>query len=170
MNIGHYVAWFWGGAFLMNAVPHVVAGAMGRAFQSPFAKPPGEGLSSSTVNVLWGFFNAVVAWVLLVRVEGFDLLREGLGRHGLEHLLHGELGRIGAERGDCEGTATCGQQHGGNGRRDLLRIRPKCVGHARSNQLLGGKNAVDQTSNSNSGTANPRCGGRVVRAAGRCEK
>src|ERR1700740_3032513 len=68
MNIGHYVAWFWGGAFLMNAVPHVVAGTMGRAFQSPFAKPPGEGLSSSTVNVLWGFLNAVVAWVLLVRV------------------------------------------------------------------------------------------------------
>ena len=73
MNIGHYVAWFWGGAFLMNAVPHVVAGTMGRAFQSPFAKPPGKGLSSSTVNVVWGLFNLLVAWLLVVRAGTFDL-------------------------------------------------------------------------------------------------
>jgi hypothetical protein len=57
-----YVSYFFGGAFLTNAVPHFVNGVMGRPFQSPFAKPPGEGLSSSTINVLWGFFNlAVVA-------------------------------------------------------------------------------------------------------------
>ena len=73
MNFGHYVAWFFGGAFLLNTIPHVVAGAMGHAFQSPFAKPPGEGLSSSTVNVLWGFLNLAMAWVLLVRTGGFDL-------------------------------------------------------------------------------------------------
>ena len=30
------------------------SGLMGRPVQCPFAKPPGEGLSSSTVNVLWG--------------------------------------------------------------------------------------------------------------------
>ena len=56
----HYLAYFGGGAFLANAIPHIVGGVMGRPFQSPFAKPPGEGLSSSTVNVLWGFFNLVV--------------------------------------------------------------------------------------------------------------
>lgn len=72
MNIGHYVAWFWGGAFLMNAVPHVVAGSLGRPFQSPFATPRGQGLSSSTVNMLWGFFNLVVAWGLLARAGSFD--------------------------------------------------------------------------------------------------
>lgn len=72
MNPGHDVAWFVGGAFLPNAVPRVVAGAMGRPFQSPFATPPGQGLSSSTVNVLWGFFNLVVAWGLLMRVGRFD--------------------------------------------------------------------------------------------------
>lgn len=49
-----------GGAFLANAIPHCVSGTMGRPFQSPFAKPPGQGLSSSIVNVLWGFFNLVV--------------------------------------------------------------------------------------------------------------
>ena len=46
---------------------------MGRPFQSPFAKPPGEGLSSSIVNVLWGFFNLVIAYLLLCRVGDFDL-------------------------------------------------------------------------------------------------
>ncbi len=53
----HDLAYFFGGVFLANAVPHYVSGMMGRPFQSPFAKPPGKGLSSSTVNVLWGFAN-----------------------------------------------------------------------------------------------------------------
>jgi hypothetical protein len=68
-----YVSYFFGGAFLSNAVPHFVSGVMGRPFQSPFAKPPGEGLSSSTVNVLWGFFNLAVGYVLICRVGNFDL-------------------------------------------------------------------------------------------------
>jgi hypothetical protein len=69
----HYLAWFFGGAFLSNVIPHLVSGMMGRAFQSPFAKPSGEGLSSSTVNVLWGFLNLVVGYVLVCRVGDFDL-------------------------------------------------------------------------------------------------
>ena len=69
----HYVSWFFGGAFLANAVPHFVSGTMGRTFQSPFATPPGEGLSSSTVNVLWGFFNLMVGYALVCRVGIFDL-------------------------------------------------------------------------------------------------
>ena len=67
------VSYFFGGAFAANAVPHFVSGVTGRAFQSPFAKPPGKGLSSATVNVVWGFFNAVVAYVLIVHVGSFDL-------------------------------------------------------------------------------------------------
>jgi hypothetical protein len=73
----YYVSWFFGGAFLANAIPHFVSGTMGRAFQSPFAKPRGEGLSSSTVNVLWGFLNLVAGYVLVCRVGDFDL-RSGL--------------------------------------------------------------------------------------------
>jgi hypothetical protein len=69
----HLVSYFFGGVFLSNAVPHFVSGTMGRAFQSPFAKPPGEGLSSSTVNVLWGFLNLAVGYVLVCRVGSFDL-------------------------------------------------------------------------------------------------
>jgi hypothetical protein len=73
MNWLWLVSYFFGGAFAANAVPHFVAGAMGQPFQSPFAKPPGKGLSSSTVNVVWGFFNAVVAYLLVARVGAFDL-------------------------------------------------------------------------------------------------
>jgi hypothetical protein len=69
----HYLAYFFGGAFLCNAIPHFVSGVMGSPFQSPFAKPPGEGLSSSLVNVLWGFFNLFVAYLLIGKVGQFDL-------------------------------------------------------------------------------------------------
>lgn len=69
----HLAAYFFGGAFLANAVPHLVSGLMGRPFQSPFAKPPGQGLSSSTVNALWGVFNLMVGYVLVCRVGDFDL-------------------------------------------------------------------------------------------------
>ncbi|RUP08243.1 hypothetical protein [Hyphomicrobium sp.] len=79
------LSYFFGGAFLANAVPHVVSGMMGRPFQSPFAKPPGEGLSSSTVNVLWGFLNLAIGYVLVCRVGDFglkdtaDIIAFGLG-------------------------------------------------------------------------------------------
>lgn len=72
MNWLPLVSYFFAGAFLANAVPHFVSGVTGRPFQSPFAKPPGRGLSSSTVNVLWGFFNAAVGYILLLRVGNFD--------------------------------------------------------------------------------------------------
>ena len=73
MNWLHDVSYLFGGAFLANAVPHFVSGVMGQPFQSPFAKPPGKGLSSSTVNVLWGFANFVIAYLLVIRVGAFDL-------------------------------------------------------------------------------------------------
>jgi hypothetical protein len=67
------LSYFFGGAFLANAIPHSVSGMMGRPFQSPFAKPPGQGLSSSTINVVWGFFNIVVGYALVCRVGSFEL-------------------------------------------------------------------------------------------------
>jgi len=69
----HLIAYFFGGVFFANAIPHTVAGMMGRPFQSPFAKPPGQGLSSSTVNVIWGFFNLAVAYFLLCRLGDFNM-------------------------------------------------------------------------------------------------
>ena len=68
----HDLAYAGGGACLANAVPHYVSGVTWRAFQSPFAKPPGQGLSSSTVNVLWGFANLAAAYGLILRVGSFD--------------------------------------------------------------------------------------------------
>ena len=67
------ISYFFGGAFLSNAVPHIASSSMGRPFQSPFAKPPGQGLSSSTVNVVWGVLNLAVAYVLICRVGDFSL-------------------------------------------------------------------------------------------------
>ncbi|WP_158815024.1 hypothetical protein [Methylocapsa sp. S129] len=88
----HDISYFFGGAFLGNAVPHLVSGMMGRPFQSPFAKPPGEGFSSSTVNVLWGFFNLAVGYVLVCRVGDFDLRSaEHIAVLGLGVLLLGLL-------------------------------------------------------------------------------
>lgn len=71
------ISYFFGGVFLANAVPHVVSGMMGRPFQSPFAKPPGKGLSSSIVNVLWGFFNIVIGYLLICHIGDFDLRDTG---------------------------------------------------------------------------------------------
>jgi hypothetical protein len=73
MDWMHDLAYFAGGAVLTNSIPHFVSGVMGRPFQSPFAKPHGVGLSSSTVNVVWGFFNLAVAYLLICRVGSFDL-------------------------------------------------------------------------------------------------
>jgi hypothetical protein len=75
-----YLSYFFGGAFLANALPHLINGISGSAFQTPFAKPPGKGLSSSTVNVLWGFFNLAVSYVLVLRVGSFSL-------HNLFHAI-----------------------------------------------------------------------------------
>src|SRR5579864_4115783 len=70
-----YVAYFFGGAFLVNAVPHFVSGVSGRSFPTPFASPPGKGLSSPTVNVLWGTLNAVVGYFLVCHVGEFHIRR-----------------------------------------------------------------------------------------------
>ncbi len=68
----HDIAYFFGGAFLANAVPHYVNGVSGHPFQSPFAHPPGEGLSPALVNVAWGFANCIIGYLLLAKVGTFD--------------------------------------------------------------------------------------------------
>ena len=61
----HYIACFFAGAFLANFVPHFVQGISGHSFPSPFSNPPGEGLSSPTINVVWGLINLVIGYILL---------------------------------------------------------------------------------------------------------
>jgi hypothetical protein len=60
-----YVAWFFAGAFLTNAIPHVVKGVCGERFPTPFASPRGVGESSAVINVLWGFCNIAIGGALL---------------------------------------------------------------------------------------------------------
>jgi hypothetical protein len=82
-----YVAYFFGGVFLVNSVPHFTNGVSGRRLPTPFASPLGKGQSSPTVNVLWGTFNLAVGYLLLGRVGEFDLHRTSqvlaLGAGGL---------------------------------------------------------------------------------------
>lgn len=68
-----YLACLFGGVFLANCLPHLVAGVSGRSFPTPFATPPFRGPSSPVVNVLWALFNLAVAYALLVLVSGLDL-------------------------------------------------------------------------------------------------
>jgi hypothetical protein len=60
----NYLAIFFSGAFFANAVPHFVSGVSGDKFPSPFAKPPGKGLSPPTLNVLWAGLNLIIGYVL----------------------------------------------------------------------------------------------------------
>jgi hypothetical protein len=100
MEWAQILSYFFGGAFLTNAVPHFVSGVMGRPFQSPFAKPHGEGLSSSTVNVLWGFLNLAIGYALICRVGDFDLratsdvVALGLGVLGMGLVMARMFGRF----------------------------------------------------------------------------
>jgi hypothetical protein len=59
-----YVACFFAGAILTNVVPHFVHGISGDRFPTPFAHPPGRGLSSPTVNILWALANLLVGFIL----------------------------------------------------------------------------------------------------------
>jgi hypothetical protein len=59
-----YLSCFGAGLFLANGVPHFVQGVSGNGFPTPFARPPGKGLSSAIVNVWWGLLNLVVGALL----------------------------------------------------------------------------------------------------------
>jgi len=60
----HYIAGFFAGVFLTNVVPHFVNGISGNAFPTPFANPPGKGLSSPLINILWALLNLLIGYLL----------------------------------------------------------------------------------------------------------
>jgi hypothetical protein len=64
MNWHEYLACFFAGAVLANVVPHFVHGISGNRFPTPFAKPPGKGLSSPLVNTAWALLNLVIGAIL----------------------------------------------------------------------------------------------------------
>ena len=64
MTYTHALACFFAGLLCANTVPHFVHGISGNRFPTPFAHPPGKGLSSPTVNVVWALFNLAVGYIL----------------------------------------------------------------------------------------------------------
>ncbi|MEG3125939.1 hypothetical protein [Sphingomonas sp. GB1N7] len=100
MLIFTYFFWFLAGAFLANAIPHLVSGLTGRPFQTPFAKPPGIGLSRSTTNVLWAFANLAAGWALLFHIGQFNASSlsnvgaAGLGALAISLYLASHFGKL----------------------------------------------------------------------------
>jgi small-conductance mechanosensitive channel len=93
----NYIAAFFAGVFLANVVPHYVNGVSGNGFPTPFANPPGLGLSSPLINVLWALLNLVIGyflfkggkvsgnkWALVLFFIGISLISIQLGMH-FEH-------------------------------------------------------------------------------------
>ncbi len=64
-GFGTYALLFLAGALLCNCIPHLATGLRGEAFPTPFADPPGKGLSSPLLNFLWGAANlSLGVWLL----------------------------------------------------------------------------------------------------------
>ncbi|MBN2502189.1 MAG: hypothetical protein JXB38_15505 [Anaerolineales bacterium] len=99
MNDFIYLAYFFGGAFLANGIPHFLQGISGNRFQSPFASPPGVGESSPLVNAVWGMLNFVISYLLLDIGEfdpgpGLDLYIAALGFVLMALVLAWHFGRV----------------------------------------------------------------------------
>lgn len=100
-----YLLMFLAGAFLLNCVPHLASGLRGEPHPTPFAKPPGEGLSSPRVNFVWGSAN-LAAGVALWRA-GWPQVTDGwvaigvaaVGWLGLGWYLAGHFGDVRAKHG-----------------------------------------------------------------------
>ena len=57
----HYIFAFLAGGIFVNVAPHFISGVTGTPFPSPFSDPPGVGLSSPVLNILWATINAIIA-------------------------------------------------------------------------------------------------------------
>lgn len=88
----HYMACFFAGVFFANVIPHYIHGVSGDSFPSPFANPPGVGLSPPIQNVVWALINLIIGyflykagkvsrskWALLVFFIGFAAMSMYLG-------------------------------------------------------------------------------------------
>lgn len=58
-----YLTSFLSGVFFTNSLPHIIHGLDGEMFPTPFANPPGTGLSTPTVNILWALTNIILGYI-----------------------------------------------------------------------------------------------------------
>ena len=63
-----YIIHFIAAAFLTNGMPHFVNGVSGRPFRTPFARLQGAKLGSPTANVVWGWVNFLIAFLLFANI------------------------------------------------------------------------------------------------------
>jgi hypothetical protein len=68
MPILVYIVHFFGGIFLANGIPHFVSGVSGKPFRTPFVRAHGGAVSSPALNVVWGWMNLLVAYLLFIDV------------------------------------------------------------------------------------------------------
>ena len=61
----HFIFAFLSGVFLINTLPHFINGIIGHNFPTPFANPPGKGLSTPTLNILWALINFSFGYLFL---------------------------------------------------------------------------------------------------------
>ena len=73
-----YIIHFIAAAFLTNGVPHFVNGVSGRPFRTPFVRLQGAKLSSPVTNVIWGWFNFLVAFLLFTNLGRFISARRAI--------------------------------------------------------------------------------------------
>jgi len=59
------VWYFFAGAFLINAVPHLVKGITGQSHMTPFGR-----ISSPVLNIVWSFANIVIGLFILGLATG----------------------------------------------------------------------------------------------------
>lgn len=71
-----YILLIFAGALVGNAIPHLAAGLRGEPFPTPFAKPPGRGLSAPVVNALWGSANLLLG--LYIGDHRLPVVKHGL--------------------------------------------------------------------------------------------
>lgn len=85
------------GGLLANAVPHTVKGMTGQSFPTPFANPPGVGLSPPLHNVAWGVINLAAGGVLSRghSTSSMDRAAVAAGGAGMAFLLAHYFGGLG---------------------------------------------------------------------------
>lgn len=63
-----YIVHFIAAAFMTNGIPHFVAGVSGRPFRTPFVRMSSTRLSSPEINVIWGWLNFLIAFLLFANI------------------------------------------------------------------------------------------------------
>jgi hypothetical protein len=63
-----FIVHFFAAAIMTNGIPHFVNGVCGRPFRTPFSAGSGGAESSAELNVVWGWANFVVAFLLFANV------------------------------------------------------------------------------------------------------